>query len=132
MIEDLRRVVRPRVDVQFGGDARLHQPGREIDRLVQEQVLVADVDEGRGKSGAAGWSAAIGAALAGAEALVLEKEATIGGTTAKAGGRFGGEVASTWLWICNHPWMAELGLTDPRREAWASGTPKVRRLDTVA
>jgi succinate dehydrogenase/fumarate reductase flavoprotein subunit len=68
-------------------------------------------------SGAAGWSAAIASALAGAEVLVLEKEATIGGTTAKAGGRFGGEVASTWLWICNHPWMAELGLTDPRPDA---------------
>jgi len=68
-------------------------------------------------SGAAGWSAAIGAALNGAEALVLEKEATIGGTTGKAGGSFEGEVASTWLWICNHPWMAELGLTDPRPEA---------------
>lgn len=68
-------------------------------------------------SGAAGWSAAIGAALGGAEVLVLEKEALVGGTTAKAGGRFGREVASTWLWICNHPWMAELGLNDPRSEA---------------
>jgi len=38
-------------------------------------------------SGAAGWSAAIGAALNGAEVLVLEKDATVGGTTAKAGGR---------------------------------------------
>lgn len=68
-------------------------------------------------SGAAGWSAAIGAALNGAEVLVLEKDATVGGTTAKAGGRFDGEVASTWLWICNHPWMADLGLVDPRPEA---------------
>ncbi|MBU6245725.1 MAG: FAD-dependent oxidoreductase [Actinomycetales bacterium] len=68
-------------------------------------------------SGAAGWSAAIGAALNGAEVLVLEKDVSVGGTTAKAGGRFDGEVASTWLWICNHPWMADLGLVDPRPEA---------------
>ena len=68
-------------------------------------------------SGAAGWAAALGAALGGAEVLVLEKEATVGGTTAKAGGRFDGEVASTWLWICNHPWMADLGLSDPRPDA---------------
>jgi hypothetical protein len=51
MIEDLRRVVGPWVDVQFGRHTRLHQPSREIDRLVQEQVLVADVDKGRWQSG---------------------------------------------------------------------------------
>ncbi len=72
---------------------------------------------GRRGLGCSGLVGPIASALAGAEVLVLEKEATIGGTTAKAGGRYGGEVASTWLWICNHPWMAELGLTDPRPEA---------------
>lgn len=76
-------------------------------------------------SGAAGWSAAIAARRAGAEVLVLEKLEQIGGTTAKAGGECGGEPApgelpqraGTWLWICDHPWLAELGHTDRRDDA---------------
>ena len=76
-------------------------------------------------SGAAGWSAAIAARRAGAEVLVLEKLEQIGGTTAKAGGECGGESApgelpqraGTWLWICDHPWLAELGHTDRRDDA---------------
>lgn len=67
-------------------------------------------------SGAAGWAAAAGAALNGASVLVLEKESVLGGTTAKAGGGTD-EIASTWLWICNHPWLADLGIDDPRDEA---------------
>lgn len=76
-------------------------------------------------SGAAGWSAAISARRAGADVLVLEKLEQIGGTTAKAGGECGGEPApgelpqraGTWLWICDHPWLAELGHTDRRDDA---------------
>jgi len=75
-------------------------------------------------SGAAGWAAALAARSAGADVLVLEKLGQVGGTTAKAGGEAGGpppgalpERAGTWLWICNHPWLAELGHTDPRPDA---------------
>ena len=67
-------------------------------------------------SGAAGWAAAIGAALGGATVLVLEKENALGGTTAKAGGG-ADEIASTWLWICNHPWLASIGVDDPKDDA---------------
>ena len=67
-------------------------------------------------SGAAGWAAAIGAALGGASVLVLEKESAIGGTTAKAGGG-ADEIASTWLWICNHPWLSSIGVHDPKDDA---------------
>lgn len=75
-------------------------------------------------SGAAGWAAALAARRAGADVLVLEKRDQLGGTTAKAGGECGGtppgplpERAGTWLWICNHPWLAELGVDDPRDDA---------------
>lgn len=76
-------------------------------------------------SGAAGWSAAIAAARAGADVLVLEKLGQLGGTTAKAGGECGGtpppgelpQRAGTWFWICDHPWLAELGHDDPRDDA---------------
>jgi succinate dehydrogenase/fumarate reductase flavoprotein subunit len=64
-------------------------------------------------SGAAGWSAALGAILRGASVSVLEKESTVGGTTAKAGGGLD-DRASAWFWICNHPWLKELGITDSK------------------
>lgn len=67
-------------------------------------------------SGGAGFAAALAAALDGARTLIVEKEATLGGTTAKAGGGTG-EIASTWLWICNHPWLASLGISDERDSA---------------
>lgn len=67
-------------------------------------------------SGGAGYAAGIAASLGGARTLIVEKEATIGGTTAKAGGGTE-EIASTWLWICNHPWLAELGVSDKRDDA---------------
>ena len=90
-----------------------------------ERVLVARVGEVPwdahadvvvAGSGGAGWAAAIGAATADAKVLVLEKGERIGGTTAQAGG---GETyrASTWLWICDHPWLADLGVVDPRDDA---------------
>lgn len=91
----------------------------------QERVLLADegdvpwdtdVDVLVAGSGGAGFSAALAAALDGARTLVVEKEATLGGTTAKAGGGTG-EIASTWLWICNHPWLAALGVSDERDDA---------------
>ena len=75
-------------------------------------------------SGAAGWSSAIAARHAGADVLMLEKRDQLGGTTAKAGGEAGGtppgelpQRAGTWLWICNHPWLADLGRDDPRDDA---------------
>ncbi len=67
-------------------------------------------------SGAAGMAAAIAAARQGAQVRLIEKLPTIGGTTAKAGGGRN-EIASTWLWICNHPWLAEIGVEDPRGSA---------------
>lgn len=67
-------------------------------------------------SGAAGWSAAIGAILQGSSVLVLEKEARVGGTTAKAGGGLDDDRASAWFWICNHPWLKELGITDSKED----------------
>ena len=67
-------------------------------------------------SGGAGHAAAIAARLAGAETMIVEKEQSVGGTTAKAGGGTD-EIASTWLWICNHPWLADLGVDDPRDDA---------------
>lgn len=81
----------------------------EVDWDLEADVVVVG-------SGAAGWSAAFAAASHGARVVVLEKESLVGGTTARAGG---GEVerASTWLWICDHDGLADLGLADPRPDA---------------
>lgn len=59
-------------------------------------------------SGAAGFSAAITAARAGLEVLVLEKQHMVGGTTARSG---------TWIWVPNHRLMREAGMSDPRDAA---------------
>ncbi|MEU7748943.1 FAD-dependent oxidoreductase [Nonomuraea sp. NPDC049158] len=75
------------------------------------------VDVAVAGSGAAGWSAAIAAASAGASVVVLEKADVVGGTTAKAGGVCDGERAGTWLWICDNPLMAARGIEDPREDA---------------
>ena len=75
-----------------------------------------DVDVVVVGSGGAGWAAAIAAAEMGVKVIVLEKSDRIGGTTAQAGGG-GNYRASTWLWICNHPWLAALGVEDPRDDA---------------
>ncbi len=61
-------------------------------------------------SGAAGLSAALAAAVAGAEVLVLEGSDRWGGTTAISGAQ---------LWVPNHHRMAEAGLTDSYRDALA-------------
>jgi succinate dehydrogenase/fumarate reductase flavoprotein subunit len=57
--------------------------------------------------GAAGFAAALGAVDAGASAIVVERAAEIGGTTAKSGGQF---------WIPNNRLMREHGVEDPRPE----------------
>lgn len=61
-------------------------------------------------SGAAGSSAALAAATAGASVLVLEKGAHTGGTTAKSGGV---------VWVPDNPLMRSAGFDDPREAALA-------------
>lgn len=57
--------------------------------------------------GAAGFAAALGAVDASASAIVVERAAETGGTTAKSGGQF---------WIPNNRLMREHGVEDPRAE----------------
>jgi 3-oxosteroid 1-dehydrogenase len=59
-------------------------------------------------SGAAGMTAAIRAAAAGASVGLFEKADTVGGTAAWSGGM---------VWIPGNPRMAELGIPDSREEA---------------
>jgi succinate dehydrogenase/fumarate reductase flavoprotein subunit len=59
-------------------------------------------------SGGSGMSAALTAAVGGAEVLVLERTDRLGGTTTYSGGA---------LWIPNNRLMAELGIKDSRAEA---------------
>jgi succinate dehydrogenase/fumarate reductase flavoprotein subunit len=59
-------------------------------------------------SGAAGFGAALTAADHGAQVMILEKAATIGGTTRKSAAVF---------WIMNNRFMREAGLEDPRTPA---------------
>lgn len=102
-----------------------HAGGRVVFAPADDVPWTDEVDVVVAGSGAAGWSAAMAARRDGADVLVLEKLDTIGGTTAKAGGECGGtpppgelaQRAGTWLWICNHPWLAELGHIDPRDDA---------------
>ena len=102
-----------------------HADGRVVYAAAHEVPWTDEVDVVVAGSGAAGWSAAIAARRRGVDVLVLEKLAQVGGTTAKAGGECGGtpspgelpQRAGTWLWICNHPWLAELGHDDPRDDA---------------
>ncbi|MEO8697002.1 MAG: FAD-dependent oxidoreductase, partial [Acidimicrobiales bacterium] len=59
-------------------------------------------------SGGAGMSAALTAAVGGAEVLVLERTDRLGGTTTYSGGA---------LWIPNNRLMAEAGIKDSRDDA---------------
>lgn len=59
-------------------------------------------------TGAAGLAAALGARAAGAEVLLLESQADIGGTTRKSG---------AWYWIPNNAKMRAAGIEDPRDDA---------------
>ena len=58
-------------------------------------------------SGGAGMSAALTAAVAGAEVLVVERTDRVGGTTTYSGGA---------LWIPNNRLMHEAGIADSRAE----------------
>lgn len=58
-------------------------------------------------TGAAGCSAALNAARAGADVVMLEKRDEVGGTTAKSGG---------WYWMPNHRRMRDLGIADPKAD----------------
>lgn len=101
-----------------------HAGGRVVFASVDDVPWTDEADVVVVGSGAAGWSAALAASSVGASVLVLEKRAAVGGTTAKAGGECGAsepgrlpERAGTWLWICNNPWMSELGVVDERDAA---------------
>lgn len=101
-----------------------HAGGRVVFAPVDEVPWTDEADVVVVGSGAAGWSAALAACGAGVSVLVLEKCATVGGTTAKAGGECGVSIegalperAGTWLWICDNPLMSELGVVDPRDDA---------------
>jgi succinate dehydrogenase/fumarate reductase flavoprotein subunit len=59
-------------------------------------------------SGAAGMTAALVARKQGLEVLILEKEPTYGGTSARSGG---------WLWIPCNPLAVEAGVADSREAA---------------
>ena len=59
-------------------------------------------------SGGAGMSAALTAAVGGAEVLVLERTERLGGTTTYSGGA---------MWIPNNRLMAEAGIKDSREDA---------------
>ena len=59
-------------------------------------------------TGAAGLSAALTAAVKGAQVLVLEKAPVVGGTTAMSGG---------CIWVPGHHHMARLGVQDSRDAA---------------
>jgi succinate dehydrogenase/fumarate reductase flavoprotein subunit len=59
-------------------------------------------------SGGAALAGAIAAKASGAQVMVLERAALIGGTTLKSGGEY---------WIPNNPVMQSRGLTDPRDDA---------------
>ncbi|MGB7300012.1 MAG: FAD-dependent oxidoreductase [Burkholderiaceae bacterium] len=59
-------------------------------------------------SGAGGLSAAVVAAHNQLRVLVVEKAATIGGTTARSGG---------WLWIPSNRYQVQAGMSDSRQEA---------------
>lgn len=59
-------------------------------------------------TGAAGLSAALRAVQVGADVLLVEKAAKVGGTTFKAHG---------FAWFPNNPWMQEHGLVDEKTDA---------------
>src|SRR5262245_30779544 len=59
-------------------------------------------------TGGAGLTAALAAKSQGADVVLLEKSAKVGGTTAVSGGV---------VWVPNNHHMAEVGITDSRQEA---------------
>lgn len=61
-------------------------------------------------SGAAGCSAAVTAAAAGAKVMLVEKMPILGGTTGKSGGV---------TWVCNHFILREQGIRDEKADAMA-------------
>jgi succinate dehydrogenase/fumarate reductase flavoprotein subunit len=82
--------------------ASAEAPGRVEEQWDQEvDVLVAG-------SGIGGLGTAVIAAADGAEVVVVEKAATIGGTTAKS---------AAYMWIPNNKYLRESGRTDPRPQA---------------
>jgi succinate dehydrogenase/fumarate reductase flavoprotein subunit len=76
-----------------------HEPSESVD----VDVLVVG-------SGAGGLSAAVTAAVRGLDVLVIEKEARIGGSTARSGG---------WLWVPANPLARSAGIADDLEDARA-------------
>src|SRR3954452_15318054 len=67
-----------------------------------------DVDVLIAGSGIGGLGTAVVASANGAEVAVVEKAATIGGTTAKS---------AAYMWVPNNKYLRESGRTDPRPDA---------------
>lgn len=83
-------------------------PGAPEVTTLDDEMWDADADVVVVGSGAAGFAAAVTAALRGRSVIMLERADWLGGTTAKAGATY---------WIPNNPLMREKGLTDPRDDA---------------
>src|SRR3984957_7238529 len=83
-------------------------PGASEVTTFDDEMWDADADVVVVGSGAAGFAAAVTAALRGRSVIMLERADWLGGTTAKAGATY---------WIPNNPLMREKGLTDPRDDA---------------
>src|SRR5947209_9285684 len=91
---------------QDTGEA-MHEKRLVVDAAALERVdLESDVVVVG--SGAAGLSAALSAQSAGADVIVLEKAASLGGTTIKS---------SAWAWYPNHPGVRRDGHVDEKADA---------------
>jgi len=83
-------------------------PGASEVTTFDDEMWDADADVVVVGSGAAGFAAAVTAALRGRSVIMLERADWPGGTTAKAGATY---------WIPNNPLMREKGMADPRDDA---------------
>jgi 3-oxosteroid 1-dehydrogenase len=83
-------------------------PGVSELTTMDEEIWDAAADVVVVGSGAAGFAAAVTAAVRGGSVIMLERADWLGGTTAKSGATY---------WVPNNPLMREKGMTDPREYA---------------